>query len=73
MHEDPVALAVAGAASYNVRLFDTPAFDSLPAVSLEEADILLLRAAQLHDPSALIYIRFLSDLGLWEHDIPENN
>lgn len=71
-HEDDVyALTVAGTAAYNVRVFDPASRDSLPAVELEDADMMLWRAADLHYAPAVAVIRYLAQLGLWHHTIPE--
>ena len=70
-HEDDVyALTVAGTAAYNVRVFDPASRDSLPAVELEDADMMLWRAADLHYAPAVAVIRYLAQLGLWHHTIP---
>ena len=70
--DDPEALTVAGTAAYNLRVFDRAALDSLPAVELDDADMMLWRAAQLGYEPAFTVIRFLYDLDLWQHSLPTN-
>ena len=71
-HEDDAeALCIAGTAAYNLRVFDQAALDSLPAVPLEDADVMLLRAASLKYVPAFTVIHYLDRLNLWHHSIPE--
>ena len=72
-HEDDAeALTIAGTAAYNLRLFDKAAWDSLPAVELEDADMMLLSAASMGYGPAFTVINYLEDLGLWSHSLPTN-
>ena len=67
--EDPKGLYVTGAAA---RLAQQPGWpDSLTTVSVDEGDIMLLRAAELGYPDALQLIRCLDYHGCWNHSIPE--
>ena len=70
--EDPKGLYVTGAAAY-LQIQDPEAFDTLglTTVSIEEADILLLRAAELGNEDALKLIKCLAKEGCWTHSIPE--
>ncbi len=70
--EDPEALAIAGTAAYNLRLFDKHALDSLPAVELEDADMMLLGAAWKGYAPAFTVIQYLDQLDLWHQSIPDN-
>ena len=70
--DDPEALCIAGTAAYNVRVFDKAALDTLPAVSLDDADIMLLRSAWLGYKPAFTVINYLNDLGLWHRSLPTN-
>ena len=70
--DDPEALCIAGTAAYNVQLFDKAAQDSLPFITLEDADIMLLRSAHLGYAPAFTIINYLEDLGLWSHSLPTN-
>lgn len=71
-NEDPKGLYVTGAAAY-LQIQDPEAFDTLglTTVSIEEADILLLRAAELGNEDAHKLIKCLSIEGCWAHSIPE--
>ena len=68
--EDPEAMGVVGTAAYNLRLFDKRALDTLPAVSLEEADMLLGAAWKGYYPAYTV-IHYLDQLDLWCHSVPE--
>ena len=70
--DDPEALCVAGTAAYNLRVFDRQALDSLPAVELDEADIMLQRSASLGYAPAFTVIHYLDQLDLWHHALPDN-
>ena len=71
MDEDPRALFVTGAAAY-LKWQDPASFPaSCTTVSRDEADIMLLRAAELGNPDALNLIRCLDAHGQWHHSIPE--
>ena len=69
LEEDARALFVTGAAAYMQRYSELP--DSMPTVSLDEASIMLLRAAELGNEDAYNLIHCLSDQGLWSHSVPE--
>ena len=71
LHDDPKGLFVTGAAAY-LRAQDPNFPDSCTTVSLDEADIMLLRAAELGYPDALNLIRCLDAHGQWHHSIPES-
>ena len=71
-NDDAEALCITGTSAYHLRLFDKAAYDSLPAVPLEDADMMLWRAAQLGYEPAFTVISYLSALGLWHHSIPTN-
>ena len=72
MDEDPKALFITGAAAY-LRRQDPQPFDSLglTTVSRDEADIMLLRAAELGNADALALIHCLDANGSWHHSLPE--
>lgn len=70
--EDPEAMCIAGTAAYNLQVFDKAAQDSLPFISLEDADIMLLRSAWLGYAPAFTVIYYLDDLGLWSRSLPTN-
>ena len=68
--DDPKGLFVTGAAAY-LRAQDPNFPDSCTTVSLDEADIMLLHAAELGNSDALKLIRCLDAHGQWKHSIPE--
>ena len=68
--DDPKGLFVTGAAAY-LRAQDPNFPDSCTTVSLDEADIMLLHAAELGHADALKLIRCLDAHGQWKHSIPE--
>lgn len=70
LEDDMDALCITGAAAY-FHLGDTAALDTLSVVPLDEADIMLLRACELGSDDARRFIRYLSQVGLWDHSIPE--
>ena len=65
------AMTIAGTAAYNLRLFDKRAFDTLPAIPLDDADMMLLCAAWHDYAPAHLIIHFLDQLDLWSHSIPD--
>ena len=69
LHDDPKGLFVTGAAAYIREDGHMP--DSCTTVPLDEADIMLLRAAELGNEDALTLIRCLAAHGQWKHSIPE--
>lgn len=69
LHDDPKGLFVTGAAAYLREQGEMP--DSCTTVPLDEADIMLLRAAELGYPDALNLIRCLAAHGCWHHSVPE--
>ncbi|MBR6034992.1 MAG: hypothetical protein IKP39_02940 [Paludibacteraceae bacterium] len=69
LHDDPKGLFVTGAAAYLRQQGQMP--DSCTTVPLDEADIMLLRAAELGYPDALNLIRCFAAHGQWHHSIPE--
>lgn len=70
LHEDPQGLYVTGAAAF-LRDNDPDFPDSCTTVSLDEAAILLLRAAELGHEDALTLIRCLDANDRWGHSVPE--
>ena len=73
MDEDPRALFVTGAAAY-LKWQDPASFPaSCTTVSRDEADIMLLRAAELGDPDARQLILCLHKNNCWHHSLPEWN
>ena len=70
--DDPEALCIAGTSAYHLRYFDQAALDTLPAVPLEDADMMLLRSAWMGYKPAFTVINYLNTLGLWSHSIPTN-
>ena len=70
LYDDPQGLFVTAAAAYLKRQGDLP--DSLTTIPNDEADIMLLRAAELGNEDALRLIRCLDENGSWKHSIPEN-
>ena len=69
LHDDPKGLFVTGAAAYLREQGGLP--DSCTTVPLDEADIMLLRSAELGYPDALNLIRCLAAHGSWNHSLPE--
>lgn len=68
--DDPKGLYVTAAAS--IISGQDPAFpDSIYTVPIDEAEIMLLRAAELDYPDAITLIHCLADQGYWHHSIPE--
>ena len=70
LHDNPKGLFVTGVAAW-LRRLDENFPDSLTTVSFEEADIMLLRAAQLGYPDAIRAIHCLYADSLWHHSLPE--
>ena len=70
LEDDAAALCVTGAAAYLHRN-DSAARDTLSVVSLDEADIMLQRSAQLGCSDACRFIHYLDQMNLWKHSIPE--
>ena len=70
--EDPKGLYITGATAY-LHIQDPEAFDTLglTTVSIDEADVLLLRAAELGNEDALKLIKCLAKEDCWTHSIPE--
>ena len=72
LDEDPRGLFVTGAAAY-LKWQDPASFPaSCTTVSRDEADIMLLRAAELGNPDARQLILCLHKNGVWKHSLPEN-
>lgn len=68
--EDPEGLYVTGAAAFLRReVSDFP--DSCTTVSLDEAAVMLQRAAQLGHADANQLIHCLNANGVWKHSVPE--
>ena len=70
--DDPKGLFVTGAAYYLRRQGDLPDSLGITTVERDEADIMLLRSAELGYQPALDLIHCLSANGEWHHSIPEN-
>ena len=70
--EDPRGLFITGAAAYLKWQGDLPDSLGLTTVSRDEADIMLLRAAELGDEDAKDLILCLHKNGFWHHSLPEN-
>ena len=68
-HEDPKGLFVMGVAA-RLRA-DGSLPDTIPTVPISEADIMLLRSAELGYPDAIKAIRCLDAHGCWHHSLPE--
>ena len=68
--EDPTALYITAVASF-LSGQDPDFPDSIYTVPVDEAEIMLLRAAELHQPDALTLIHCLNDAGYWHHSIPD--
>ena len=73
LDDDPVALCVVGTSSYHLNYFDKAAGDSLSAVPLDEADIMLLRSAEKGYAHAYLNIHYFDQLGLWTRTVPDCN
>lgn len=71
MDEDPRGLFVTGAAAYLKWQGELPDSLGLTTVSRDEADIMLLRAADLGSEDAKNLIHCLHENGAWHHSIPE--
>ena len=73
LDEDPRGLFVTGAAAY-LKWQDPESFPaSCTTVSRDEADIMLLRAAELGNPDARQLILCLHKNGAWHHSLPTLN
>jgi hypothetical protein len=72
LHDDPKGLFVTGAAYYLRRQGDLPDSLGITTVERDEADIMLLRSAELGYQPARDLIHCLSANGEWQHSIPEN-
>ena len=70
MHDDPQGLYITGAAAF-LRIQDPDFPDSCTTVPIEEARIMLLRAAELNEPNAKQLIHCLQSEGCWHHSLPE--
>jgi len=64
MHDDPQGLYITGAAAF-LRIQDPDFPDSCTTVPIEEARIMLLRAAELNEPNAKQLIHCLRSEGCW--------
>ena len=69
LHEDPKGLFVMGVAARLREEGTLP--DYITTVPLDEADIMLLRSAELGYPDAIKTIKCLAAHGRWNHSIPE--
>ena len=69
--EDPRGLFITGAAAYLKWQGDLPDSLGLTTVSRDEADIMLLRAAELGSQDAKNLIHCLHKNGVWHHSLPE--
>lgn len=69
--EDPKGLYVTAVAS--ILSGQDPAFpDSIYTIPIDEAEIMLLRSAELGYPDALTLIHCLDEHDEWNHSIPES-
>lgn len=69
--DDPRGLFVTGAAAY-LKWQDPESFPkNCTTVSLDEADIMLLHAAELGNEDAQNLILCLHENGAWHHSLPE--
>ena len=73
MDDDPRGLFITGAAAYLKWQGDLPDSLGLTTVSRDEADIMLLRAAELGSEDAKNLILCLHKNGCWHHSLPEWN
>ena len=69
---DLEAMTVAGMAAFNLRYFDKAAYDSLPAIPQEDAEVMLLYAAKNGFAPAFNLIHYLDQQGLWTRTLPYN-
>ena len=69
MHDDPKGLYITGAAAF-LRIEDPDFPDSCTTVPVEEARIMLLRAAELGSEDAQNLIHCMQESGVWDHDFP---
>ena len=69
---DLEAMTVAGMAAFNLLYFDKPAYDSLPVIPQEDAEIMLLYAAWNGYSPAFNLIHYLDQQGLWTRSLPYN-
>jgi len=70
LHDDPDALFITGLASF-ISVQDPDFPDSIYTVPIDEAEIMLLHAAELHQPDALQYIQCLDKQGHWHRSLPK--
>ncbi|MBR0195079.1 MAG: hypothetical protein IJQ32_02395 [Paludibacteraceae bacterium] len=68
--EDPTALYITAVASY-LSVQDPNFPDSIHTVPVDEAEIMLLRAAELGQPDAISLIHCLDASGCWNHSVPQ--
>ncbi len=73
LDDDPHALCITAVAAYYYAN-DSAAHDTLPLVTLDEADIMLLHAANdLHYRGAYDFIYMLARHNNWQKSLPELN
>ena len=65
MHDDPKGLYITGAAAF-LRIEDPDFPDSCTTVPVEEARIMLLRAAELGNADAQNLIHCMQESGVWD-------
>ena len=70
LRDDPDALFITGLASF-ISVQDPDFPDSIYTVPIDEAEIMLLHAADLGQPDALQFIQCLDKQGHWHHSLPE--
>ncbi|MBR0297147.1 MAG: hypothetical protein IJQ95_07150 [Paludibacteraceae bacterium] len=70
LHDDPDALFITGLASF-ISVQDPDFPDSIHTVPIDEAEIMLLHAADLGQKDAITLIGCLNDAGYWHHSIPQ--
>ena len=71
LDDDPRGLFITGAAAYLKWQGDLPDSLGLSTVPLDEADIMLLHAADLGNEDAKNLILSLHKNGCWHHSLPE--
>lgn len=70
--DDPRALFITGMAT-RLRFYDPDYPLSIPDIAIEEADYMLIRAAQLGCDPAMKYIHSLAENDQWLHFIPHTH
>lgn len=71
LHDDPRGLYVTAMASFLSVQHSDVFPDTLVTVPIDEAEIMMLHAAELGEPEALQFIQCLDYHGHWHHSLPE--